>query len=471
MYRKLIPAVLAAIFGVCSCLQQVSDFEAEASIEVDQPVIRVGADPVIDTILVSSNRAWSVIPDSECDWITFDTLEHINIVGATDVTPLKVSIGDNIDKAIRTGSFKIVGEGFSKTVMVEQAAIVYRLSVESPLEVSDLDDRGATVKIAINSNYNWKASVKEGSDAAVSMPVSTGYRSDTLTVNIGKNGDMTSGKTAVIVIEVEECNPVEVVLNQKIAVPFVTCYVPDATRYVDPGMFSSLGGTRWFNIESNVHWTASVNEEESTAKGIVLPVTEGEGNTEKFKVTVTEPNLNFNDTLSVVINFMPDNGEVYKYRLEQQKGSILLFEFRDQDNKNSSWPFVDPKASPASSNKGEGWFTAPGGYQFHCYASTALYLFSQGFQCGSGISDWIEFPVMKDKSLVRVTITDYNGSTKPSIQDADGKAITGGEYSADFKKMTPFTWNLEGTEPGKAYRMITNTTKTFRINNIEFEYK
>lgn len=471
MYRKLIPAVLAAFFAVCSCLQQANDYESEALLSVDRPVIRVGADPATDTILVSSNRAWSVIPDPECDWITFDTLEHINIIGASDVTPLAVSVGDNIGKDIRSGSFRIVGEGISKTVMVEQREIIYRLSVNSPLEYSDLDDRGDKVEIGIKTNYNWTAKVKEGSDAVVTMTTPSGYRDATLTVELGKNSDMSTGKTATIVIEVPECDPVEIVLGQKAAVPFVKCYIPEKERYLDPSMFSSLGGTRWFNVESNVPWTASVNEEESTAKGIVLRVTEGENNMESFKVQVTEPNLDFDSTKKVVIDFKPQGGETYKYEMIQQKGSILLFEFRDQDNKNKIWPFVDPDESPASTNKGEGWFTAPGGYKFHCYATTALYLYSNGFQCGSGEKDWIEFPVMEGRTLVRVTIVDYNGSTKPSIHDAQGNPITGGEYNAAFGKLIPFTWNLEGTEPGKAYRMITNTTKTFRINNIEFEYR
>ncbi len=471
MHRKLIFAVFATMFGVCSCLQQQSDFEAEASIAVDKPVIIVGADPVVDTLFVSSNRAWSVIPDPGCEWVKFDTLEHINLVGATDVTPLAVSVGDNVEKASRTSSFRIVGEGFSKTVHVQQAAIIYRLSVDSPHEFTDLDDRGEEVSISIKSNYNWTARVKDGSDAVVTIPTASGYRDADITVQLGKNGDMENGKTATIVIEVPECEPVEIVLGQKKAIPFVSCYVPELTRYVDPNVFSSLGGTRWFNVESNVKWTASVNTEETTAEGVSLPVSSGEGNVASFKVKVSEPNRDFDSTKKIVINFQPENGELYKYELTQQKGAILGFEFRDQDNTTKIWPFVNPASSPNSTNKGEGWFTAPGGYQFHCYASTALYLYTQGFQCGSGATDWIEFPVMEGHALVRVTITDYNGSTKPSIHDADGNPVTGGEYSADFKKMVPFTWNLEGTVPGKAYRMITNTTKTFRMNCIEFEYK
>lgn len=471
MYRKLIPAALAALLGVCSCLQQESDFESEASISVDKPVLMVGADPVVDTVVVSSNRAWSVIPGPDSEWITFDTLEHINIVGAADEVCLAVKVAENLAKASRNGSFKIVGEGFSKNVIVEQAAIVYRLSVESPLVVSDLDDRGDKVEIEIKTNYNWTASVKPGSDAVVNLTSASGYRDAKLEVELGRHKDTENGKTATIVIEVPECDPIEVVLNQKVAIPFVDCYIPEMKRYLDPSMFSSLGGTRWFNVESNVPWTASVNEAESTAKGIVLPVTQGEDNMTGFKVQVTEPNLDFDNTKKVVIDFKPQGGEVYKYEMIQQKGSILLFEFRDQDDKSKIWPFVDPAKSPASTNKGEGWFTAPGGYKLHCYATTALYLYSNGFQCGSGTTDWIEYPVMPGKALVRVTIVDYNGSTKPSIHDADGVPVKGGEYSPEFGKLIPFTWNLEGTEPGKAYRMITNINKTFRMNNIEFEYK
>ena len=471
MRAKTIHLLFAVFLAACSCLQQKSDYEAVASISVDRSVVFVGADPTVDTVYVSANRAWSVIPDSECDWVRFDTLEHINLVGAMDVTPLKVSVGDNVAKATRSSSFRIVGEGFSKTISVEQAAIVYRLSVDSPLEVTDLDDRGADVKISIRSNYNWNAWLKSGSDADVTITTPSGYRDAILTVHVGKNSDMEHGKTATIVIEVPECDPVEVVLGQKQAIPFVSCYVPEKDRFLDPNMFSSLGGTRWFNVESNVKWTASINTDESTAQGITLNVTSGEGNMDSFKVNVTEPNLDFDTVKKVVINFQPENGELYKYVLQQQKGAILGFEFRNQDNTSSVWPFIDPATSPKSTNKGEGWFTAPGGYKFHCYATTALYLYSQGFQCGSGATDWIEFPVMEGKSLVRISWVDYNGSTKPSVHDADGKLVTGGEYSSKFAKLTPFTWNLEGTQPGVAYRMVTNTTKTFRINCIEFEYQ
>lgn len=469
-YYSFLVAVSLPLF-LCACLKNDGEHEAVPSISIDRTAITTGADPTADTIYIASNRAWSLILDPSCDWLSVDKTEHINLLGASDRTPLILSVADNPVKEARSTSFRIVGEGISQTVQVDQAAIVYRLSVTSPHEVTGIDDRGTTVRIAIETNDTWTATVLDGATAEVSLLKESGYRSEMLEVLVAPNLDKETRKSATVRIEVAECDPVEVVLDQKAMVPFVSCSVPEKDRLVDPNVFSSIGGTRWFDVESNAAWQASVNTELTTASGVSLPVESGSGNMESFKVVVSEANLDFDHEKRIVIDFQPEEGELFRYEMVQQKGSIIDFEFRDQDHKTKNWPFVMPEANPGESNKGEGWFYTPGGYCLHCYASGALYLNLNGFQCGNAITDYIELPAVPERALVRVTLIDYNGSTLPDIRDAQGNVVKGGEYSTDFTYYVPMIWNLYGTEKGKAYRIVTNKAKYLRMQHLELEYR
>lgn len=325
---------------------------------------------------VISNRSWSLTGNKECEWISADRKEFLNLGGSTQSTLLRLKASPNPIREVRNTAIAISGEA--------------------------------------------------------------GTRNFTL--------------------------------SQKRAKPTVSFAFEDRNRYLDPQYFSSLGGKRWGKITCNSSWTAEIDTDLTTAEGVSLETSSGEGNLDVFTVVVGKANLDFDNTKDIVVRFHMEDDTEGTISFKQQKGSILTFEFMGQDCNAKNWLFEG--TNPGSSNKGQGSFFTPGKeYELSYSATTACYLYSSGMQCGSGASDYFELPAIEGKRLVRITDTDANGSTKPYICDRNMNPVKGGEYNSAFTKHVPFTWNLEETLPGERYRIVSGHTKTQRINTLELEYE
>ena len=339
-------------------------------------------------------------------------------------------------------------------------------------ELAPGPDEGEYI-LSVSSNRSWKLITSEDCDwveTNVSESVNLAGKTETVPVTIKvKENPVRESRSASLVFFCEGSSK-SVKIVQKRARPSVSYSFEERDRYLDPSFFSSLGGRRWVRIKCNSNWTAEVNQTLTTASGVSIQTTEGDGDMEKFIIDVSEANLDFDNTKDVVITFhMEDetNGDIV---LKQQKGSILTFEFMGQDCNAKNWVFEG--SNPGDSNKGLGQFvTKSGGYVLGYYASSKCYLHTNGMQCGAAANDYFEFPAIPGHRLVRVTDTDANGSTKPSICDSGMKVMKGGEYVSTFKSFTPTTWILSETLPGEKYRIVSGNTKTQRINTLELEYE
>lgn len=475
MTKRIFFTILAAGLIFSSCLQEQGSFESEPAISIDSRVLSAGADHCDRQLEITANRGWNIIPEEGVDWFTVSTLENVNIGGRTQTVPVTVSFADNPDKKDRASSFRIYGEGIDRTVYVNQNAIIYRLSISSAKEFNDIDDRGAELSVKIKTNGKWTARVKQGSTADITLENPEGYRDGTLYVIIGGHSDMESGKTATVVISVPDCEDQEIVFNQKPAIPYISIKTPGSNEvpYVNPGIIPSIGGSRYFKIVSNTDWTAKVNEEETTASCVTVSALMGHGDMSNFTVNISNDgyNTDWNNTKKVVIDFYPNGGEPARLEVLQQKASIITFEFKTEDNSKNRWFFANPDTNPGSSNFGTGKFVLANGYYIGYSGTASAYLHSEGLQVGNAPEDYFEFSGIEGHRLIRVTTLDYNGSTHPFIADTKGNTVTGGEYSTEFGKLKPFTWNLEGTQNGAAYRMYSGYNKTLRITLLELEYE
>ena len=468
MNHSFVHCCLACLIALAACTTEGFYEESNPSLAVDKRIVIDGADPVTDTLFVTSNRSWSVVRDSDEPWLSFGVAEHLNLSKARETAQLIFSLDGNLLKKDRSASFKIVSGEDARTVIVTQRAIVYRLSVDGPRSFVDIPDTGGSLTVKILSNTQWHAEVAAGATADVTLPETVGEGDSDLEIVVGPNIDRSEGKTATVVITAEDCEPVEILLEQVKAVPFVKHEIPAAAGlWVDPAVFSAVYSERSFKVVSNCKWTAAVDTDATTATGVELPVTSGEGNLDNFRVIVRGTNTDMDNTKAVVIVFTPEGGEPYRVNLTQGKGSVIALEFRNQDQSEARWIFDEAQPGAVI----QSGTLHVGGYAFNYNANGYCQLHAaSGWQLGSGDTVYVEFPAIAGRKLVRVSFREYNANTAPVITDAKGNVIPGGE-SVSFKRNELTSYYLSGTAENTPYRMMITNTKTFRFTYIELEYK
>lgn len=243
--------------------------------------------------------------------------------------------------------------------------------------------------------------------------------------------------------------------------------IPSKTSNVNPDTFNSLGkGSRWFSIASNVPWTAAVNESLTTAAGVVLSTTSGEGNLDKFEVTVGQ-NTDMDNEKQIVIDFTPEGGEVVQVTLTQEKGAMMRLEFCNQDGSEAYWPFDE--TANTSEGAGTGAYTVCGySFGYSAVNSNLSDATRACWQFGKSGS-YILSPIVEGRKLVQVKVIESNGGAKIEIKNEAGDATVGDEKSTTADEMK--TWNLENTEIGESYRVEITNNKTLRIKTLIFTYE
>ena len=245
------------------------------------------------------------------------------------------------------------------------------------------------------------------------------------------------------------------------------CKVPESP-FLDSRVLSSLGtSSRWFSIETDVPWTASINQAETTAADATISATSGNGKLAKFEVTAG-PNKDMENRKKVVIDFQPQGMEPVKFVMEQEKGSIISLEFASQDDATVLWPFV----SPSSSSIASGTYTTAAGLNFVIAAPNGGQLNSsqRALQLTSGETCYVDTPAIEGYKLVSVKVIDRNGNTAPVIVTTTDGSVTGGT-GVSLGKNTWAEWSLAGTSVNTSYRYKTTvTTKTVRLAYMVLEY-
>ncbi len=463
--RRIVLLFVCIIISA-ACSQDAVYKELSARLAIDGKVVVVSADELTDTVHVSSNRSWSAVRDGEESWLHIVSGEHLNLSGMEESSPFIFKVDANMLKSDRTASVRINGESGSRTLVITQSAIVYRLSVEGPHSFIDIPDTGDTITVRILCNTQWTASVAEGSTAKVSFADPVGEGDSELKIIIDSHTDRNEGKTAMVTISAEDCEPVSLLIEQNASLPFVRHAVPEMERWVDPEVFSAVASTRSFNIISNCKWTAAIDPSLTTASGVELSASAGDGNLDNFQVTVKGTNTDMDNEKTVAIVFTPEDGAPYTVKMRQRKGSIITLEFRDQDNTGAKWIFDEPEEA---GKIGEGVLHI-GGYAFGYKANGYCQLHAaSGWQLGTGEDIWVEFPAIQGRKLSRISFREYNANTNPSIVDSKLSVIPGGD-PVGFKRNELTSFYLSGTAENTSYRIKSNANKTFRFTLIELEY-
>lgn len=243
-----------------------------------------------------------------------------------------------------------------------------------------------------------------------------------------------------------------------------------SARFVDSKVLSSLGvAPRYFSISCNKKWSAKVGSE-TTADGVVLTTASGEGDCPKFEVKCA-PNTDFNNRKKIVIEFDVEGMGTRKVEMEQEKGSILGLEFRDQANSGVYWPFNEEITENTTAIDGgvTGTYTVgPYSIPYHGITHTCIES-TRGWRLGTGVGNYIQSPVIEGKTLKKIVVYDSNGCPAV-VADDTGAAV---EFSCDETAVQAVmaTYTITSPEAGKAYRFQNTTSKTLRIWFMTFIYE
>lgn len=455
------------------CQKDGFDKESAPVFEVDGPRFQIPADACTQSFIVRSNRGWNVIPDKQYGWIVFGSLEHDNMSGVLESTPLSLTVTQNTSLIKRAAYINFLCEGDTTRVQIVQNGLVLRLDPMGPLSFNDISGDGARIPLLFETNGAWHARIDSESSASLALSQESGFATeDTLFVNIGPNNDERNQKYAKVIVSVSDCDDIVYEFYQKTMTPRFETAVDEVTsRSVDPEVFSSLGGGRNFRIVSNVDWKAEINNRETTASNVMIEPLSGSRDLEKFSVTVKGVNEDFNTRKKIVIDFKSNGKVLFQKVLYQEKASIIAFEFQNQDMSLGNWPFTKPSRSPSDTDYGYGHFETRNGIRIGWFASHCCYLDESGLQLGYGRDNYLELPVIKGRRLKRVSLYDNIRDIKPKVMTPDGLIVRGGEYMSSYRQSFPFTWMLQETVDGAEYRIVIGERKTLSLSCLELEYE
>lgn len=221
-YNRILLAV-AAFALLASCEEKPAPGN-KTTLEVDRTVVNAvsdlpqGRNLVTETVTVTSNQSWSAAIVPEVDWLELETEGYENPSGESRQAPLVLKFKDNETSSERSATVKIACKGHVEEISVSQAAITCRLQVTTPAETFlDLSPYGTELSLAINCNTSWTVSVEEGATAEVRIGTSSGQYSALIPVTLASHTDISSGRTAVIVVSAVGCDSVRITLTQQAA--------------------------------------------------------------------------------------------------------------------------------------------------------------------------------------------------------------------------------------------------------------
>ncbi|GHT40621.1 hypothetical protein AGMMS49965_09170 [Bacteroidia bacterium] len=172
----------SAVFTACD------DNDPQPTLSVAPATIEATAAAASYPVAVASSDTWVATVSTDSEWCTLD---------AISTEGLTVNVAANTEGTTRSATVTISSGKLSKQVTVTQAAGEAALSV-SPTAIPATAGEAA-YSIAVASNGSWKATVSSESEWCTISPA-TGTGDGTITVNVAKNGAITTRSATITVI-------------------------------------------------------------------------------------------------------------------------------------------------------------------------------------------------------------------------------------------------------------------------------
>lgn len=353
-------------------------------------------------ITVTSNKSWTAEIMNSPDWITSETLQHINPTGITEDGIVHLSFSRNESHSPREATLIFHAEGIEdRSVTVTQLGKTDRIRIVSESGTSVEAEPADAVRLRILSNISWTAKVDEGTSASVTLDRSAGIGDGYIAVTFEPNYEIDQVKKAIISVSSPGVEPQQVELIQQNNTPFIRLYESSSILDVNPNKESAK-----IAIRANSSWKADIME--STLDSLVLD--KAAGNSGWTSIYPSFAANTSDDIHSASIRFsLTDHPEVSLTTVITQKaGKVIEMTF---ERGSTLW---DPALPSALKTNFSGRYKfVPENYDviFHVLQGDAFCLFDATSLCFSngslGIS-WIEFPGLDGMALSSLYIHGTN---------------------------------------------------------------
>jgi len=519
--------LLASLAALSGCLEREFS-EAEGIMSVDTRELVVPADMyegrnlVTDTIFVTSNRSWSAAFESDVDWVKMDTTGHQDMSRISELTPLVFRFKDNEEQAERSVKVKICCADGEKEITLRQEAIKYRLALTSSTDgFESIKSDGDTVKLSFNTNTEWQISLKSGSTAKVTFPVSSGkYTTSDLLALVNENEELIT-KEAVLVISspnIPESKWIEVPVGQLEGYPYFR--FTDTLEDPQNPAFNALDGvsgldigiktnTSWraelvsldgiSSIEKKVYDAPSQSWGASGTNAVPGDVVAGGLKTAKTVNLRFPASIRFGSDAKMVLKFIADGiAEPISVTINQKPCVRWWMGVLDDEHvfhatnalgyaasNEMTWGLSFPKSNtnateglPTSSgsrnNVGkEVTFITSSGVSFRVYTPYGMWKNSgSGIMIGQGQgTTYIEIPAFEGFAFKKLVVT-WRGTSANTfdIQTFDGAetVLAGGSFA---QKGVQTEYPVSGTKKNTAYRILSTGTGNIQLGDVIYYYE
>lgn len=463
--------------------EQVLTLPEMSSVSLEAEVLGEGSvyDTVVTQVLnVRANRSWSAVIEYEGEqsgWLELSEEELLNLHEYSVDEPVTLTARRNENTTARKARIIFSSDAEHKvTIPVEQKAQIRFLEVEANRsEALSIRD---TVTANIHCNTSWTVAVDSLlTTAGISLSVEKGKDNGVLKIAFEENFDATQEKSAVVKLSALGLDSTkELVITQKEGAPYIEFRMSDTE--LSPEVSSVV-----LKFGASVNWSLNIKNR-TGMDGAGFSTTTG-GPTSSGDVVLYLP-LNGEDpgiSKSITIE-LSANGLDPQTCTFTQKGCIHLDFLNvtapgDEKPYTFLWPFASPAKSeiPASANTGtyRGQslkLTMPGGTVFTAcsmdWGTNGGIWYNapkQGFLIGNGKGSYLEFPAVPGLTLKTVIWEpSYLFGSKGKITDSEENVVKGGEQwdshggganTVTQEMMENHYFNLELTEPGTAYRLVS----------------
>lgn len=467
-------AVLCIILAVTSCLsREFTEQNPFVSVDTRQVVVLSDVDSgeVRDTLWITSNRSWGAAFAEEVSWVRLEEVGCENMAGVSKITALPLLFENNTSDKDRSVELMIHSGELSEKVMITQEAKSYRLSLVSVSEgFDDISADGDTLKVSFLCNTDWEAQMSYNDGMLVSLSDYAGSGPSTLTAVVKPNIDNDNDRKAVLTLSADGCHDVDVVFMQSRRIPYFNIDGGNEVVLM-PGKDNHL-----ITFKTNQYWTAEiVSVENYDQSKVTLSASEGAMSEKSVKVMFPAC-VEFGKQGKIKLEIITDElAEPIVVSMTQEPAIRASF---GTPITADSWPFIIPAYAEFTNSSAtakyigvETEFILNNGYSFYMYSTKGFWRnTATGFMGGGAVGDYIALPVVEGFRPVRIEYT-YLGETpiRCDVRSSEGRVLDGSVFNAAAGEVTSV--ELNGTLVTETYRIVTQNTQTFALDDLAVYYE
>ena len=186
---------------------KVNQLAPTPSLILDKETLEAEAAGGEFTVTVTSNAPWTITIPAEAAWVTADKASG-NGNGSVKFTVAATDVFE-----AREAQVKFTFEGQTKTLKVQQAALVPSLTISK--ESFQAPAEGGTAEVDVEANVTWTVVIPEGCEW-ITADKASGTGNDKVTFTVAEN-IYRATRTATVVFQGDQSQQKEIVFSQEMA--------------------------------------------------------------------------------------------------------------------------------------------------------------------------------------------------------------------------------------------------------------